>query len=739
VIPPRLRVSAVKSSRGEYNARATINSMPLSRRDLLKSSALLAVPATAAPWYDRPMRWGQLTLVENDPPSLDVQYWLNYFQRCHCDAVTLSAGGVVAFYPSQVPLHYVSSYLGGRDSFGDLCRGCQKLGMVVVARVDPHAAHEDMYRAHPEWMRVDEQGNIVHHEVMPELYRTCSHGGYNREFLTQVIREIVSTYQVDGIFANRWANTSGFDVCYCTHCRQSFGREIPRTRDPRDRNWRDYTVWYQESLFALMKLWDDEIRKIKPDSTFLPNSGGGVGNSLDWRRFGQNVETLVCDHQGRGGVIPPWSNGMAAKVFRSSGGRKPIIGLFGINVATTHRWMKSVKAAAEQQIWVAEGVANGFRPWFSKFGGVQEDQRWMPQVERLFRWHKSAERYLRDREPVARVAMVYSQQTSLYYGGPQAGANVGDAVSGMYHALIEARIPFEMVHDRKLDELSKFKLAVLPNVAALSDAQCEQLRRYVAGGGSLVATFATSLHDEWGTPRADFGLADVLGVRYKGRILGPLRNSYLAFRGAPGEKRHAILAGFDDAAYTVNTIRAVDAEATTALGDAPITLIPSYPDLPMEYVYERTPRGNTPQVFLRDLGTARTVYFPMDLDRAFWEVMLEDHGRLLANAVRWAMNEDQPVTVAGPGLLDVTIWRQSGAIIVHLVNFTNPMMMKGPIRQLTPVAAQRVRIRLASGERSAKARLLVSGKPVTPRISGGYLEVVVPEVLDHEVIAVDLA
>ena len=685
------------------------------------------------------MRWGQLTLVENDPPDLNVGYWLDYFQRCRCDAVTLSAGGVMAFYPTKVPLHYRSRYLGDHDSFGELCRGCQKLGMVVVARVDPHAVHEDMYRAHPEWMAVDRQGTVRRHPVMPELYLSCSHGGYHREFLTAVIREIVEVYQVDGIFANRWADTSGFDVCYCAHCRASFGREIPTTRDPRDRNWRDYTVWYQESLFSLMKLWDDEIRKIRPAATFIPNSGGGVGNSLDWKRFGESSETLVCDHQGRSGVTPPWSNGMAAKVFRSSAGNKAIVGIFGINVATQYRWMKSVKGDAEQQIWAAEGVANGFRPWFTKFGGVQEDERWMPQVERFFRWHKSAERYLRDRAPAARVAMVYSQQTSLYYGGGQAQANVGDFVNGMYHALVEARIPFEMVHDHKLEELSRFKLAVLPNVAALSDGQCEALRRFVAEGGSLVATFATSLYDEWGAPRQDFGLADVFGIRYQGRILGPLRNSYLAFRGKPGTPRHPLLAGFDDAAYTVNTIRAVDTAATTALADAPITLIPGYPDLPMEYVYERTPRGNTPQVFLRDLGKARTVYFPMDIDRTFWEVLLEDHGRLLANAVRWAMNEEQPVSVTGPGLLDVTVWRQPGALIAHLVNFTNPMMMKGPIRELTPVGAQRLRFRLGPGEKVTHTRLLVSGKPASSRKGQGSVDVVVPAVLDHEVVVVELA
>ena len=66
--------------------------------------------------------------------------------------------------------------------------------MVVVARVDPHAVHEDLYRAHPEWMAVDPQGNIRHHTVMPEFRLICSHGGYNREFSTEVIKEIVATH-----------------------------------------------------------------------------------------------------------------------------------------------------------------------------------------------------------------------------------------------------------------------------------------------------------------------------------------------------------------------------------------------------------------------------------------------------------------------------------------------------------------------------------------------------------------
>src|SRR6478609_8387312 len=70
--------------------------------------ASVAQPA-AATWFDRPMRWVQLTLVENDPGRFDPRFWLEYFRSLHADAATLSAGGIVAYYPTEVPLHHRSS------------------------------------------------------------------------------------------------------------------------------------------------------------------------------------------------------------------------------------------------------------------------------------------------------------------------------------------------------------------------------------------------------------------------------------------------------------------------------------------------------------------------------------------------------------------------------------------------------------------------------------------------------
>jgi hypothetical protein len=158
----------------------------------------------------------------------------------------------------------------------------------------------------------------------------------------------------------------------------------------------------------------------------------------------------------------------------------------------------------------------------------------------------------------------------------------------------------------------------------------------------------------------------------------------------------------------------------------------------MEMVYPRVPKTDIAEAYLREVGAGRIVYFPWDIDRVFWEVLAVDHGTLLRNAVRWATAEEPPVEVEGPGVLDVTAWRQEGSQTVHLVNLTNPMMMKGPFRELFPVGEQRVIVRLPEGAKARRVQLLVAGREVPVAQDGPRLRVTVPSVRDLEVVAVDL-
>ena len=696
-------------------------------------------PRPAPSWADRPMRWAQLTLVENDPPGFDAGFWLGYFRRMHADAACLSAGGCVAYYPTRVPGHHRSAWLGERDVLGELVSGCRSLGMVVLARTDPHATYDDVQAAHPDWIAVGADGRPRRHWASPEMWVTCGLGPYHFEFMTQVKREIMARYRVDGIFVNRW---DGAGMCYCEHCRSNFraatGLELPRTEEPGDPARRAYLLWRQERLFALWRLWDDAVRAVNPDSCVIPNTGGGASSSLDMRRIGELAPTLMADRQARRGLMPVWANGKHAKEYRAAMGAKPVVGIFSVGPDEAYRWKDAVQAPAEVKLWVADGIANGMRPWFTKFGGAINDPRWLRPVEEIYAWCHGAERYLRNERPLARVALVYSQQDA-WYRPARAGVGAGDAALGWYQALVEARIPFEMVHDRLLDaaRLAPFKALLLPDIASLSDAQCEQLRQFVGRGGGLVATSETSLRDEWGAARGDFGLADLFGATWLGRVEGPMRNAYLRLEheSAPG---HPLLRGLEDAPRIIHGVWRVEIAARGPGQRPPLTLIPPYPDLPMEKVYARRPRTDIAQVFLREApGGGRVAYFPWDVDRTFWEVLCADHGKLLQNAVAWATNEEPPVEVVGPGLLDVTLWRQRDSIAVHLVNLTNPMMLKGPARELLPVGGQRVRVRLPEGLKARSLHLLVADLAPPFSQTGGWLEVAVPPFAAHEVVAID--
>jgi len=682
--------------------------------------------------FDRAMRWGQLAFVENDPGRYDPQFWLDYFARTHCDAVTLSAGGVVAFYPTEVPFHRRSAWMkDGMDPFGELAGECRQRGLIVLARVDPHAVYDDARAAHPEWIAADEKGQPRRHWANPDLWVTCGLGPRNFDHMTEVVREIATRYDVQGIFANRWA---GSGTCYCETCRRNFkaaaGKDIPGS-SPDDPARRDYILWRRQRLRELWEVWDAAIRSVRKTARFIPNGPPGLDSAT-------RAEFLAVDHQARRGLTPPWDFGRSAKQYRAVMGTKPIAGLFSVGVEEPYRWKDSVQAGPEIRLWALDGIANGFRPWFTKFSGVLYDRRWLATVEDLYAWHHAHERYLRNEEALARVAVVYSEQTRDFYGKDQAEARVDDHLKGLYQALVEARIPFEMVNDRLLDaaRVDRFKLLLLPNVAALSDTQCRSLAQYVERGGSLLATFETSLYDEAGAARKDFGLAEVLGVSFDGQVDRRMQNSYLALD-AEARRTHPLLAGLQDAPRIINAVQRVRVRPRGEF-PSPVTLVPSYPDLPMEHVFPRQEATTERQVYLRERGRSRVVYLPGDLDRTFWEVLSPDHGRLLANAVRWAANEDPPVTVEGPGLFDVTAWRQKDSLTVHLVNLTNAMAMKGPVREFVPVGPMRVGIRLPPGARPRRVRLLVAGTAANAEEAGATVTVVVPPVRDHEVVAIDL-
>src|ERR1035437_5003668 len=139
----------------------------------------------------------------------------------------------------------------------------------------------------------------------------------------------------------------------------------------------------QQRLFELWRLWDGELHNINPAARYIPNSGGGAMAELDMKPLGQLAPILFADRQARSGVPPPWANGKNGKEYRSTMGPKPIGGIFSVGVEEAYRWKDSVQSAPEIRLWVLDGIANGLRPWFTKFAGSLYDRRWRSEERRV--------------------------------------------------------------------------------------------------------------------------------------------------------------------------------------------------------------------------------------------------------------------------------------------------------------------------------------------------------------------
>jgi len=176
------------------------------------------------------------------------------------------------------------------------------------------------------------------------------------------------------------------------------------------------------------------------------------------------------------------------------------------------------------------------------------------------------------------------------------------------------------------------------------------------------------------------------------------------------------------------------AVAPVAGAETPFLYVPDFPDLPMEEVYPRQePEGAA--VVARDTGHGgRAVYIPWNIGEVFWTVLAEDHGRLIANAVRWALRERPAVEVSGEGVVDIGLRESEGGLVIGLVNLTNPMMMKGPLRKVMPIGRQVISVALPEGRSGATAQLLLAGEAAAVKLADGRAEIVVPGIDSLEVV-----
>src|SRR6266404_3368673 len=461
----------------------------MKRRDFLIATGVLLEPglfgaqpaAHGKPWYETMRRCGQTNFNEHDPEVLDIAWWIDYWTSLKLDAVLLSAGGIMAFYPTKIPTHHKSAYLGSRDLFGDFAKAAKQRGIRVVARLDCNYAYEESFKAHPEWFERNDKGEAIRHNESPWLYKTCMYSSYFTEQMPAIIREINSLYDVDGFFTNGWPSTGRPPACHCGECRGYGDAKSP-----------EYYQHHLDRVLEVWKLWDGAAKQKKWDSVYVGNLGGGIRAVTDVHKIAGIAGWFNADHQGRSGNTSIWDCAQQGRVAQSVMKGRTITNVTGAYANSHPLWRHTAKSPQEATMWMAQTTASGMIPWYHWLGGAPEDMRWRETGRKFFQWIASNEKHFVNRESVANLGVVFSERTNGFYT-PPGGTDTTEFLQGLYYALLEGRFLFDFVHEDDLGPatLKKYSALLLPNVAAVSDAQCWQLSNYVQSGGSLLGTFET--------------------------------------------------------------------------------------------------------------------------------------------------------------------------------------------------------------------------------------------------------
>lgn len=200
-------------------------------------------------WQSRTWRLIQTNLREIDMLDINARQVVADLASFKANVLMINAAGIIASYPTKLPFHYQSPYLLG-DSLQDILMACHQSGIRVFARTDFSKVRRPIYEAHPEWATVTAHGKVIDYNGDVQV---CINGDYQQIFMLQIIEELLSSHDFDGIFFNMGGfqvyDYSGnyYGICHCVNCtrlyKEMFGLALPINEDHSDPSYRKYNLF----------------------------------------------------------------------------------------------------------------------------------------------------------------------------------------------------------------------------------------------------------------------------------------------------------------------------------------------------------------------------------------------------------------------------------------------------------------------------------------------------------------
>ncbi|PYQ13877.1 MAG: hypothetical protein DMF80_14010 [Acidobacteria bacterium] len=729
---------------------------PVTRRELLERAAVAwaavvsgasleragaegrpSAPVAVYDWIRQP----RILLAEayNPPfyPSFDydAEKALAIARELNADSLRYPAASYYAYFPTKTryPVH---PELGDSDPMEKTVRLFHEAGLRVVAYVPLNHPFMEVEAANPDyddWVKRFPDGRpmTTEHYGYTSYYEGCLSSPL-REQITRLVMEVLTRYPVDVMYFDGpyMGMRNAQRYCHCRYCRAAYekarGKPVP-LQDERTTLEEDIEYWRwlsQDVVVAYLREIREAIRKTR-DVPVLFND-----TSLLSRREWRSRAFPVVD-----GFMFEAAETPGEKLFNLALGRstgKVIWTYVGTHTQYNREhlrnervrgWFSYPVESEELLIDGATGLAGGagLIYWgLSRFFYMPERPLRYEAgryVKETFDWADQNRDLLRSTRPAPVAGILVGSQTVDWYKAEHfvLGA-YSNAYNGAFQLLKDSSYDAEPFLDyaTTAETLGRYKLVLVPNAACLSDAQCDLLRAYVEGGGSLVATHFSSAADEYGRARKDLGLADLLGVRLVSGAAFEGPDLYIRMRDraelVPQDPQVALVEAASGATVLGETI---DRGRRKTLG---------------------------PAVVSRSVGAGQVLYLGSSLEAIYYETRMKAVLELVRSLLEPLIGRFRTYEVERRSGLMPHLVTSADRLVLHLLANTGNKSKKLRTREeFLPIPDVKVRLRLPAGRRARSVTLLRSRRRPAWHERAGWVELTVPQVLIHEAVHLELA
>ena len=662
----------------------------------IEASAGQGKSVDADSWWLTPHRLLQTNLREIDA-TMDTDQYVREVKDFGANIVLFNVGGIVANYPTELEYHWRNTFMKG-DLLGETLEKLHKGGVKMIGRFDFSKINQKYAAEHPEWLYVSEKGEHVNYNGQ---VHTCVMGGYQQDYLLEILKEALTRYPLDGVFFNMIGfpqtdySRNFHGICQCENCKKSFkdfcGLNVPK-HDGDSQALRKHQEWKGIQVDGQFGRVRDLIKSIRSDivictytvdhiDVIRKESGAPLGQET-WDDVERAQWTLLTTENKQ---LANASVHFYQMIFRHSA---------------------SAPYLHSRRLW--QQMVNGAWLDFYCIGPLQrlEDRAGIGPISNIYRFAAANEKWMLHTESAADVGLVRRD---------------GDDYQGWVQVLSENHIPFDLVSFRHSD-LNRYKALIVPESGGVTVQDSRALDAYVKGGGKVLLSGR---------------IPDAL--RCMGRPTlkktWPQRHSmYVRIRGE--DKAKLDVDGLKD--FDLVQLRGDFHEYEPASGtDEMLRLIHDVMYGPPEKCYYRSV-SDIPALLVREHGDGMAGAFPFRIGAMYREWGNAGHSMLAVGALDNVLGAGRRVKVETSPLVEATHRRDPKGRFEWIAFYNHSGRLENSFHRPIPIG--NVRVSLNTSRPVERVVSLSDGAELRRgKKPSGEIEIVLPRLGTFEIVVVEYA